>query len=204
MYGHGAAPPTRGAGNVITLRVLMAACGMFSCGILACVPLFRVAFLRARWFDWLVAWASLALGMACFAVVGSVPENDRRGDFALATVLLLGVAATVHFLVVDVRHHSDAQRAQSGYAPPHAQTVPTSYGYPQPASPYASAPVTPHTPHTPPPMTHTPIPGPPQATPLTPPQPHPQPQRPAPARIDQVRAELDELSDYLRNHEGGR
>jgi hypothetical protein len=36
----------------------------------------------------------------------------------------------------------------------------------------------------------------------------PPPQRPAPARIDQVRAELDELSDYLRrqdgDHEGGR
>ncbi|MBK3648045.1 hypothetical protein JHN46_46610 [Streptomyces sp. MBT33] len=29
------------------------------------------------------------------------------------------------------------------------------------------------------------------------------PQRPAPARIDQVRAELDELSDYLRKHPGG-
>jgi hypothetical protein len=27
-------------------------------------------------------------------------------------------------------------------------------------------------------------------------------QRPAPARIDQVRAELDELSDYLRKHDG--
>ncbi len=32
----------------------------------------------------------------------------------------------------------------------------------------------------------------------------PQPQRPAPARIDQVRAELDELSDYLRKHEDGK
>ena len=30
----------------------------------------------------------------------------------------------------------------------------------------------------------------------------PPPQRPAPARIDQVRAELDELSDYLRKHDG--
>ena len=30
----------------------------------------------------------------------------------------------------------------------------------------------------------------------------PAPQRPAPARIDQVRAELDELSDYLRKHDG--
>jgi hypothetical protein len=28
--------------------------------------------------------------------------------------------------------------------------------------------------------------------------------RPGPARIDQVRAELDELSDYLRKQEGDR
>ncbi|MFD0393694.1 hypothetical protein ACFQ3Z_19900 [Streptomyces nogalater] len=44
-----------------------------------------------------------------------------------------------------------------------------------------------------------PAPGPP---PVAPP-----PQPPAPARIEQVRAELDELSDYLRRqdgHEGGR
>ncbi|MEU7050487.1 hypothetical protein AB0A67_19240, partial [Streptomyces eurythermus] len=35
----------------------------------------------------------------------------------------------------------------------------------------------------------------------------PLPRPPAPARIEQVRAELDELSDYLRRqdgHEGGR
>ncbi|MPY64025.1 hypothetical protein FNH08_44775, partial [Streptomyces spongiae] len=45
-----------------------------------------------------------------------------------------------------------------------------------------------------------------QPQPPVPPQPQQQaqPQRPSPARIDQVRAELDELSDYLRKHEGGR
>ncbi|MEU6089214.1 hypothetical protein ABZ865_20825 [Streptomyces sp. NPDC047085] len=212
MYGHGAAPPTRGAGYVITLRVLFAACSLLTCGILACAPLFRVAFLRGRWFDWLAAWVSLPLGIACFAVVGVVPESDPRGDVALATVLILGVVSTVHFLVTDVRHHSTTQQPPAGYAPPHAQTVPTSYGYPGPAAPFTTtttpvAPVSsvgphtpipgpPHAPRTPPPMPHTPIPGPPPATPLTPPQ------RPAPARIDQVRAELDELSDYLRKHDG--
>ncbi|MFG2882466.1 hypothetical protein ACGFYV_09115 [Streptomyces sp. NPDC048297] len=226
MYGHGAAPPTRGAGNVITLRVLIAACGLLSCGILACAPLFRVAFLRGRWFDWLVAWVSLPLGIFCFAVVGSVPESDRRGDVALATVLILGVAATVHFLVMDVRYRSKALRPPTGDAPPHAQTAPTAYGYPGPAAPYTAttAPVapavpaaTPHmpfaAPQTPPSAPHTPIPGLPQAAPHTPIPGPPQtaplapPQRPAPARIDQVRAELDELSDYLRKndgHEGGR
>jgi hypothetical protein len=37
-------------------------------------------------------------------------------------------------------------------------------------------------------MTHAPVPQP--------------PQRPAPSHIEQVRAELDELSDYLRKHDG--
>jgi hypothetical protein len=198
MYGHGAAPPTRGAGSVITLRVLIAACGLFSCGILSCAPLFRVAFLRGRWFDWLVAWVSLPVGIVCFAVVGTVPEDDSRGDVALATVLILGVAATVHFLVTDIRHHSKTRRTPTGYAPPHAQTVPTAYGYPGPAAPFTAttAPMAPNAPHTAPAMPHTPIPGPPQTGPLT------APQRPAPDRIDQVRAELDELSDYLRKHDG--
>ncbi|MGW0995516.1 hypothetical protein [Streptomyces sp. NPDC002520] len=204
MYGHGAAPPTRGAGSVITLRVLIAACGLFSCGILACAPLFRVAFLRGRWFDWLVAWVSLPLGIACFAVVGTVPESDSRGDVALATVLILGIASTVHFLVTDIRYNARTGRPPTGYAPPHAGTVPSApsaYGYPGPAAPFTATtapvtPVAPNAPHTPPAMPHTPIPGPPQAAPLTPPQ------RPAPARIDQVRAELDELSDYLRKHDG--
>jgi hypothetical protein len=34
-----------------------------------------------------------------------------------------------------------------------------------------------------------------------PPVPAP-PQRPAPSHIDEVRAELDELSDFLRKHDG--
>ena len=45
-------PPTRSAGTVITLRVLIAAAGFLSCGLLACLPLFRVTFLRGRWFNW--------------------------------------------------------------------------------------------------------------------------------------------------------
>lgn len=211
MYGHGAAPPARSAGTVITLRVLFAATGFLSCGLLACAPLFRAAFLRGRLVDWAMAWVSLPLSIACFAVVGSVKESDTRGDIALAAVLLLGALGSAYFLVTDIR--LDNQRHQyAGYAPPQAPTVPSGYGYPPP-SPYA---------HTQtgmrPPVPHTPIPQPqPQGPAPQPPVPHgpvppPPPQRPAPARIDQVRAELDELSDYLRkhdgkhdgNHEGGR
>ncbi|MEU3888109.1 hypothetical protein [Streptomyces sp. NPDC029041] len=197
MYGHGAAPPPRSAATVISLRVLFAAAGFLTCGVLACVPLFRVAVLRGRALDWVLAWVSLPLSIACFAVIGSLPESDRRTDLALAMILLLGAGAAIYFLVVDIGHHG-RRRAFAGYAPPQAPTVPTAahtpYGYPHPAPPYAP--------------TSTPVPQPPAPAPHdTPPaagpmQPPPSPRRPAPARIDQVRAELDELSDYLRRHEG--
>ena len=187
MYG--AAPPTRTSGMVITQRVLFAVAGFLSCGLLACLPLFRVAVLRGKWQDWLLAWLSLPVSIGGIAVVGSVPESDHRGDIALAVVLLLGAVSGAHFVMFDIRH----RRAQpptvpapqpTPYLPP--QPPPPGYGY-QPAQPYT-------------------VPRPAQATPppYTPAPPPPQPARPAPARIDQVRAELDELSDYLRKHEGDR
>lgn len=198
MYGHGAAPPPRSAATVISLRVLFAAAGFLTCGVLACVPLFRVAVLRGRALDWALAWVSLPLSIAGFAVVGALPEDDYRTDIALAMILLLGAGAAIYFLVVDIGHHGE-QRKFAGYASPHAPTVThTPYGYPHPAPPYAPT----STPVPQPPAPHTPAPH--DATPHAPGpiQPAPSPQRPAPARIDQVRAELDELSDYLRRHEG--
>lgn len=196
MYGHGAAPPARSAGTVITLRVLFAAVGFLSCGLLACAPLFRVAFLRGRLADWAMAWVSLPLSIAGFAVVGALPEADVRTDIALALVLLLGLFSSAYFLVMDIRFHQQQTRF-TGYPPPQGPTVHSAYGHPQPASPYTT-----HLPQPQPPAPHA------HGTVVPPPP----PQRPAPARIDQVRAELDELSDYLRkqdghhngNHEGGR
>ncbi|MBT3153241.1 hypothetical protein HTV45_20635 [Streptomyces sp. CHD11] len=197
MYGHGAAPPPPSGASVITQRVLYAAAGILCCGMLASVPLFRIAYLRGRTLDWVMAWASIPLWIACAAVAGSLPESDYRTDVAVAAMLLLGAFATAYFLTVDIRFH----RRQGPYAAPlpppspHATTVHAPgthapYGYPQQTSPYAPTPVPqPQAPHTPVP----------QAPPASLPQP---PQRPAPARIDQVRAELDELSDYLRRQDG--
>ncbi|MFD4789954.1 hypothetical protein ACFWN1_23450 [Streptomyces sp. NPDC058459] len=200
MHGQGAQPPARSAGTGVFLRVVLIACAVLSCGLFACVPLFRVAYLRGRGSDWLLAWAGLATGVVGFAVVGSVPENNASSDIALAAILMLAVAASVHFLVVDVRLQSGSGAAPQGYAPPAAQTVPSAYGYPSPAAPYTATPTPTATPPTTPPTTppYPPSPQPPQGIP---PQP-PAPPRPAPARIDQVRAELDELSDYLRRQDG--
>ncbi|MFE6410621.1 hypothetical protein ACFVOR_27270 [Streptomyces sp. NPDC057837] len=203
MYGHGAAPPPRSAATVISLRVLFAATGLLTCGVLACAPLFRVAILRGRALDWVLAWVTLPLSITCFLVVGTLPEDDVRSDVALGLILLLGAAASIYFLIVDIGHQGE-RRQFTGYpASPHAPTVhaPTvhaPYGYPHPGSSYPPA----STPVPQPPAQHTPVPR--DATPVGPAplQPPPAPQRPAPARIDQVRAELDELSDYLRRQEG--
>jgi hypothetical protein len=200
MYGHDGAPPTRSAGTVITLRVLFAAAGLLSCGLLACVPLFRVAIQRGRWFDWTAAWVSLPVSIGALMVVGTVPESDSRGDVALTVALILGAGSVAYYLASDIRFHN-AGRRPVGYAPLHPRTAPGPYGHPQPAPPAAPYPGF-HVPQPPVPQPNTP----------NTPMPQPPPQRATPARIDQVRAELDELSDYLRrhgdrrdgDHEGGR
>lgn len=215
MYGNSAMPPPpRSAGTVITLRVLFAAAGFLTCGLLACVPLFRVAVLRNRRIDWAAAWLSLPVSFICFAVVGSLPESDPRTDVALATVMLLGAAAAAYFVVTDIRLPGTAQPS-AGYAPPYAQTVGASYDPARGTGPYVPAPA-PQPPFGQPPFQGPPLQRPPfQQTPFQTPAPQtpvpqspatqpPAPQRPAPARIDQVRAELDELSDYLRKQEDGR
>lgn len=198
MYGHGAPPPTRSAGTVITQRVLVVATAVLTCGVLCCVPFFRVAFLRGRWYDWLAAWASMPLVIGAYAVVGSVPEDNPFSDLALSAVLMLLVGSIAYYLVTDIRM-VDRDRAYGGYAPPNAPTVtsgpsgyappnaptvtpgPSGYGHPQPA-----APAYPYNQQNPQP-------------PIPPAQP---PAQQPPARINQVRAELDEISDYLRRHDG--
>ncbi|MDN3266050.1 hypothetical protein [Streptomyces sp. MA15] len=214
MYGHGA-PPTPSTGSVITQRVLYAASGVLCCGMLASVPLFRIAVRRGRVFDWIAAWASIPLIIACVVLIGSVPEEDWRSDAGLGVLLLLGACASAHYLIVDIRLPRRPGPYGGPVPPsPHATTVHAPYGYPQPASPYASTAV-PQPPHTPLAAPVPPAPVPPAPVPPAPvPSQAQPPQRPAPARIDQVRAELDELSDYLRrqdgqqrrpgDHEGGR
>lgn len=205
MYGHGAAPPHRSTATVITLRVLIAAAGFLSCGLLACVPLFRVAVLRGRFLDWLMAWVSLPLSFALLMVIGSLPEKDPRTDVALYCLLTLGAGAAAYYLTMDIRHHRLLHRhGMHGPQPPYAATMhapggaPLPYGYPQPASPYVQTVVPQPGGQLPP----TPVPH--HDTPPSSVPPAQPPQHPGPARIDQVRAELDELSDYLRRSDGGQ
>ncbi|MET8473325.1 hypothetical protein ABZY90_36370 [Streptomyces sp. NPDC006422] len=194
MYGPGAAPPRRESdGAAITLRVLFPALSVLTCGLLSCAPLFRIAVLRSKPLDWILAIVSLPVSVTLFGIIGSLPEEDTRTDVALALLLLLAIGSAVYFLIYDIR------RRPTPPAPPYARpTPPSGYGHPQP-QPQQTWQVPPPQPHTMPAQTMgtnpVPAPAPPQQNPTPPAPPH---------RIDQVRAELDELSDYLRKQDGGQ
>lgn len=211
MQGHGhpqPAQPPPPTGALVLVRVLLVGLSVFSIGFLAWTMLLRLAIVTRKSLDWGLLVAALAADVLSIVLLGSEPGDDvHTGGGYLGLTLLLGtlVASIVYYLAAEIRHYQQLRQDGYGGRPPAA------YGYPQPGRPPAPYMGTTVPQHTPPPMPHTPVPQP--HTP--PPMPHapvPQPphtpppgQRPTPARIDQVRAELDELSDYLRKHdEGGR
>ncbi|WP_455351370.1 hypothetical protein [Streptomyces sp. SYSU K217416] len=199
MHGPVPAPPTRPAASVgvIAVRVIISAMTVLSLGLLAWVAMLRIAIMRGRGKDWLLFWGQLVLNVTCLGMLHTAFADSWISDAGMAGLLLMAVGVAIHYLIADIHHH---QRPHQTAAPIPMRVPPLPYGPPQPGYGYphqhTGTPVPGHTPaptHTP---TPTPAPGP------IPPQPQPQPQHPAPPRIDQVRAELDELSDYLRREEG--
>jgi len=196
MQGHGYAPPQPhrpSTGVLVLLRVIFVAVAILSIGFLAWVAPLRAAIVTRKRGDWWIFGGSLAVLGTSFALLATDNTDDfstPKGSAGMIILLLNAAACAGYYLYADIRHY---RPYPAGYPVPPAQGM--TYGYPQPSSPYAA--------------THPQMP----ATPLTAPAPNtpvppPPLRRPAPARIDQVRAELDELSDYLRkhdgNHEGGR
>ncbi|MCX4700193.1 hypothetical protein [Streptomyces sp. NBC_01373] len=221
MHGHGYTQPVKQpppTGWLVFLRVLFVALSFFSIGILAWAMLLRLAIVTRKGIDWGLFVAAFVNVILALVLLGTEPGDEVHtvGGWT-GMILLLGglVAVTAYYLAADVRHFHQLRYGAYAPQPGPAPTPTPAYGYPQAAaptpSPYTATtmPQTPAASHSP----HTPQPSQPPQPPLpTTPPPH----RPAPARIDQVRAELDELSDYLRrqdghhdrhhdgNHEGGR
>ncbi|MEV2213732.1 hypothetical protein AB0H86_20175 [Streptomyces sp. NPDC050997] len=223
MQGHGYAQPVRQApptGLLVFLRVLFVVISVMSFGLLMWTMMVRLAIVTRRALDWWLCAGVIVAEVLGLYLLGSEPGDEIHtpgGWIGLAFLLGTLVASVSYYLAADVRHFHQLRFA--GYAP---QRPPApAYGYPQaqaqaqspPRPPYnaATAPQAP-IPHSPPPRAPIPQPSAPSAAAQHGPVPPPPPQRPAPARIDQVRAELDELSDYLRrqdghhdgNHEGGK
>ncbi|WP_435173955.1 hypothetical protein [Actinacidiphila sp. bgisy145] len=217
MYGPGPVPqrPKPAAPAVaVVLRVILTAVPVITLGFLAWVSMLYLAVLRKRFADWLVlavAAAMAVLAVVCFGV--SQDDDDMASDLGATLILICMFGGAVYFLIADIVRYSAARRSgpgPAGYPPqhpyatgfggagpipaPHAQGYPAHQPYPGPAVGTAVPPPT-NRPNTPPP---TPVP---THVPTPPPAPAPGPAHPTPPpapRIDQVRAELDELSDFLR------
>ncbi|MEU6670138.1 hypothetical protein [Streptomyces sp. NPDC046727] len=213
MHGHGYGQPVKQPPHtawLVFLRVLFVALGILTIGFLTWAMMLRLAAVTRRSLDWGLFVAVLAADILSITLVAIEPGDEihTTGGYVGILLLLCTLVGTIaYYLAADIRHFLLQQQAYE------AQRTAPAYGYPAPAAPYGAttvptiptvptapgAPGMPSAsgPHTPPPMPHARVPQPPQPPLTTPP-----PQRPAPARIDQVRAELDELSDYLRKQDG--
>lgn len=226
MHGPGYAPQPPGrppsSAMLTVIRVLFVTLALLSCGLLAWGAMLRLAIIRRRRLDWVLFGISLLLPLVIMGYIVEFSESGEQqqttdeemsgGDLvAFMFLVALAIGVPVHYLMAEVRHYQQPVQGWTHPSPYHpagpvyGQQPTPGYGYP-PATPTPAQ--RPHTPgygyppaHTPPPHQRGPVapPHPPATPPVTPPV-------PAPAegggRIDQVRAELDELSDYLRKEQG--
>ncbi|MCK7625098.1 hypothetical protein MUU72_18610 [Streptomyces sp. RS10V-4] len=209
-------PPARG--TVLALRVVFVAATVLSLGFLAWAAMLRAAIVLRRPLGWWLFAGHLALFIGTGMLITSFPEDDWRTNAGVGALLLQIAGVVAYYLVADLR----AERARASAAPfPPAYPGPAPYPAAPPLpgtplAPYAPPPVHPHPPlHAqetqpfalpghpgrPPAAGPYTAPPPPPPGPYGPPAPPPE-HRPQPQRIDRVRAELDELSDYLRKEEG--
>ncbi|MFD5188836.1 hypothetical protein ACFWMU_11940 [Streptomyces sp. NPDC058357] len=212
MYapGHPPTPPRRVPSRawIVSMRVLFVVLSVGSVGILLWSPLLRLAIVRRRASDWWLTGAGFVFVCVLIPILGRDGNDEPTGiDNVLIPLLLVTMLGSIaYYLVGDVRHYERLTKQHPmggysvvppvpgyGYGYPYVPTVPTRMpsAAPMPAPLPAPAPA--------PPVRPAQQPQQPQPSPQQQQQPHPQPH---PHRIDQVRAELDELSDYLRKEEG--
>ncbi|MFE7132991.1 hypothetical protein ACFVIM_19250 [Streptomyces sp. NPDC057638] len=199
-HAHAPAPARPPAlATLIALRVVFVVLAMGSLGLLAWGTVLRVAILRGRRLDWALFWITLVLAVVSLVVIGEfstageepAPQSKATPlDMVMVGCLVVvAIGVPVYFLLADIRHFQRPTGAGPFPYAPYA--VPPSPG-PLAATALLTNPL-------PPPPSVPPVPpqgfGPPTAYGYPPPLATPPPEKP---RIDQVRAELDELSDYLR------
>lgn len=185
MHGYGPTPqqpttPRPSQATLTAVRVILVVVTVLSCGLLGWAAMLRLAIVTRRPRDWILLVVVALLNGGLFVFIMATPDDPDDMSDAAALVMflwLVGVLAGVitYYLYAEIRHYS-------------------SLGSPPPSPYAATAPVHP-----------APLPY--QQQHLVQPQPQPNPYTvqtapptptPAPQRLDQVRAELDELSDYLR------
>ncbi|MEV7657575.1 hypothetical protein AB0O39_25825 [Streptomyces anulatus] len=202
MHGYGPTPQQQATSlpspaALTTVRVILVTVTVLSCGLLGWVAMLRLAIVTRRPRDWVLLVVVMAVNAALFAfIVGTPDDPDDMSDASVLLMLLWIVAllagVITYYLYAEIRHYSSLRSLGSPppyTAPAHLSSLPyqrhpaqqqQQQQYQQQQQQQQPQP-NPYTVRTPPP------------TPT-----------PAPQRLDQVRAELDELSDYLRkeNREG--
>ncbi|MFJ7085515.1 hypothetical protein ACIQU8_20055 [Streptomyces griseus] len=187
MHGYGLTPqqpttPRPSQATLTAVRVILVVVTVLSCGLLGWAAMLRLAIVTRRPRDWILLVVVALLNGGLFVFIMATPDDPDDMSDAAALVMflwLVGVLAGVitYYLYAEIRHYNSL-----GSTPP--PTLPSPYA--------ATAPV--HPAPLPYQQQHLVQPRP---NPYTVPTPPPTP-TPAPQRLDQVRAELDELSDYLR------
>ena len=183
-----ATPPSAAAqvGRVI-LSIVLALVPLVSLGFLTWVPMLWLAAARRRLADWIGFGAVTVINIGGVALAGYTDDyDDWQTNTGVGVMFGLAGLGSVYVLVVDLRRQFTARRAAALPFTDHTQPYPLP-PYPYPAHPRSPYPASPY-PASPYPQ--------PQAVP--PPLPQPGARSGDGSRIGQVRAELDELSDYLR------
>ncbi|KQX57853.1 hypothetical protein ASE09_22985 [Streptomyces sp. Root66D1] len=179
---------------LITVLVLL------SLGFLAWVAMLRIAIMRRSGRDWALFWAQLVLNIGCVVPLEERFAGTWMNNAGMVVLLVQMALVTGYFLVVDIRHHQPAPIVVMAPPPPPYLPMGHVYAPGTPGTPPAVAPrpdldgaPNPYTCAPPLPANHGPLPGTQGTVPA-----NQAPLPPHPPRIDQVRAELDELSDLLR------
>ncbi|WNF27473.1 hypothetical protein RI138_11850 [Streptomyces sp. C11-1] len=182
MHGYGYPPqqpptPRPSSGTLVAVRVILVVVTVLSCGLLGWAAMLRLAIVTRRPRDWVLLAVVVVLNAGLFAFIMATPDDPDEMTDAQALILffwLVGVLAGV------VAYYLYAEIRHYSTPQPYSGPVqPVQSVSPvHPVHPAYQQP-NPYTVQAPPPA-------------------------PAPRRLDQVRAELDELSDYLRKEGEGR
>ncbi|MFG3406516.1 hypothetical protein [Streptomyces sp. NPDC048142] len=183
MHGYGPPPqqpttPRPSSATLIAVRVILVVVTVLSCGLLGWAAMLRLAIVTRRPRDWVLLAVVIVLNAGLFAFIMATPDDPDDMSDASALLLILWLVSVPAGVITYYLYAETRHYSTLGPPPPYATPAP--------------APVHP----TPPPyQQHQ------QPNPYTVQAPPP---TPAPQRLDQVRAELDELSDYLRKEGEGR
>lgn len=180
-------PPRRPSKGVpVVERVAFTVLSFFSIGFLTWASLLRAAFVTRRRAGWLAMCGAVGCAFLGVVFVAVDPGTDEiegwQGNLGMMFLMVNAIAGTAYYLYSDIRYRAAATPLpRQAHGPQHG-------GYPAPtyAPPGFTAPPQPYRPAPAPPA--------PRGWDGAGPSPHP-------GRIDQVRAELDELSAYLRAEE---